>query len=415
MLEERSIATNAELRAAYERLIVPENSSRDVNVSAEPTLDRIVWKNGTTRTRTTKGDRLHSFNDAPSLVVRDKQGRVTSKTWHKEGFVHRDHDKPAHVEYYVDGRQKLLKWKRQGHWHQRDNGKANFIEPKKQVEQWYHSKGYLNRTHHSRAGLGPAYHDKKRGIKKYFIRAEEYSYREYSGKTGYYDAEESCLPDTTDNKKKGASLARKTTRNKAPFALAAAAPSPPTPSLQPLKPVVEGVLQHLFESYKKEKDPLRKADFQKCIHAISEIPVEYLDGSERGVTQKENETFLLEDSTNLFKMHRTSDDAWEAYAIISREDGYAKTLLLEGSLIRKETQPWIAEIRKDISALRTDLFNSGILYQSPDNPKCYVLAQTYEFNSPGGAACFVSGMSVNGRDSWRDRQGKSINKLEKNN
>lgn len=41
------------------------------------------------------------------------------------------------------------------------------------------------------------------------------------------------------------------------------------------------------------------------------------------------------------------------------------------------------------------------------------LKEDIPFDSPSGAACFVAGYSVNGRENWKDKKGRSINDLEK--
>ena len=43
----------------------------------------------------------------------------------------------------------------------------------------------------------------------------------------------------------------------------------------------------------------------------------------------------------------------------------------------------------------------------------FVLLEDMLFNSPSSAASFVTGYAINGKDSWKDEQGRSLNEIEK--
>ncbi|WP_147679996.1 GIY-YIG nuclease family protein [Actinomyces ruminicola] len=42
----------------------------------------------------------------------------------------------------------------------------------------------------------------------------------------------------------------------------------------------------------------------------------------------------------------------------------------------------------------------------------YVTTKDLLFNSPSGAACFVGGASLNGKEAWKDSQGRNLNQIE---
>ncbi|MGB4982976.1 MAG: DUF4357 domain-containing protein [Lactococcus raffinolactis] len=43
----------------------------------------------------------------------------------------------------------------------------------------------------------------------------------------------------------------------------------------------------------------------------------------------------------------------------------------------------------------------------------FVLLEDMLFNSPSSAASFVTGYAINGKDAWKDEQGRSLNEIEK--
>lgn len=43
----------------------------------------------------------------------------------------------------------------------------------------------------------------------------------------------------------------------------------------------------------------------------------------------------------------------------------------------------------------------------------HIVQEDILFSSPSGAACFIAGANVNGKDSWKNDEGKSLNDLEK--
>ena len=81
-------------------------------------------------------------------------------------------------------------------------------------------------------------------------------------------------------------------------------------------------------------------------------------------------------------------------------------LLLTGSMIRKEQHD---STPANVVAIRKDAISNGLLRDEGDN---YRLMRDHLFSSPSAAACFVSGNSRNGRDVWKDAQGRSLKQLE---
>lgn len=62
------------------------------------------------------------------------------------------------------------------------------------------------------------------------------------------------------------------------------------------------------------------------------------------------------------------------------------------------------------AALRDDLTKSGVLVRR--NDEFFELIQNYEFLSPSGAAAFLIGSSVNGRDAWKTQNGQTLKHLQ---
>lgn len=62
------------------------------------------------------------------------------------------------------------------------------------------------------------------------------------------------------------------------------------------------------------------------------------------------------------------------------------------------------------AALRDELIKSGVLVKRSD--EFYELTQNYEFLSPSGAAAFLIGSSINGRDVWKTQNGQTLKHLQ---
>lgn len=59
--------------------------------------------------------------------------------------------------------------------------------------------------------------------------------------------------------------------------------------------------------------------------------------------------------------------------------------------------------------LRENLIGENVLVEEDDK---LVFRKDYLFRSPSAAACVVSGYSINGRNCWKNKHGKSIKELE---
>lgn len=75
-----------------------------------------------------------------------------------------------------------------------------------------------------------------------------------------------------------------------------------------------------------------------------------------------------------------------------------RVTLLEGSLIREEVLPSLADIYRDLRQVSS--MTDGTLVSS-DQSHLLRLARPKQFNSPSGAAQFVAGCSVSGNREWR--------------
>lgn len=81
-------------------------------------------------------------------------------------------------------------------------------------------------------------------------------------------------------------------------------------------------------------------------------------------------------------------------------------IVLSGSLAAKIEVP---SIPTHLSDLRRLLVSQGVLMEDGD---FYRLAQAYTFNSPSTAAGVILGRSVNGRDFWKDSDGRSLKDIQ---
>lgn len=70
----------------------------------------------------------------------------------------------------------------------------------------------------------------------------------------------------------------------------------------------------------------------------------------------------------------------------------------------------VESIPAHASLLRKEFVDSGIFSQKDQN--FYTLTQDYEFSSPSTAAAVFIGASINGRDSWKTNDGKSLKQLQ---
>lgn len=66
-------------------------------------------------------------------------------------------------------------------------------------------------------------------------------------------------------------------------------------------------------------------------------------------------------------------------------------------------------IHRYLSQLRRGLAQNGVLTQEDSH---FVLSQDYEFSSPSTAAGVMLGRTANGREMWRDDQGKTLKQLQ---
>jgi hypothetical protein len=86
------------------------------------------------------------------------------------------------------------------------------------------------------------------------------------------------------------------------------------------------------------------------------------------------------------------------------EDGF---VVKEGATAVATTVPSIPGFA---ASLRDDLMKSGVLVKRTDD--FLELTQNYEFLSPSGAAAFLIGSSVNGRDAWKTHNGQTLKHLQ---
>lgn len=80
-----------------------------------------------------------------------------------------------------------------------------------------------------------------------------------------------------------------------------------------------------------------------------------------------------------------------------------------GSQAILEVVPSMQEYVRGAYELRLELIGTGVLKLSSN---CYVFDQDYSFSSPSTAAATVLGCSTNGREVWKDAQGRTLKELQ---
>ncbi|MFN8430689.1 MAG: DUF4357 domain-containing protein [Spirosomataceae bacterium] len=84
----------------------------------------------------------------------------------------------------------------------------------------------------------------------------------------------------------------------------------------------------------------------------------------------------------------------------------------EGIVVLKGSQVTINPTKNySYGALRETLISEGVI-QKTDNEKL-LFSKNQLFSSVSAAAAVIVGYSINGRDSWKNKNGQSINEIEK--
>lgn len=116
--------------------------------------------------------------------------------------------------------------------------------------------------------------------------------------------------------------------------------------------------------------------------------------------------FWEEDDQDLL----TKDQRKMLYASLTRPEVKATACLtasgikvLKGSQMAQESKP---SFSKGYRNLKESLIKRGIVDVT------YTFVQDYEFSSPSAAISIIAGMSLNGRDYWKDEKGRSLNEME---
>lgn len=86
------------------------------------------------------------------------------------------------------------------------------------------------------------------------------------------------------------------------------------------------------------------------------------------------------------------------------EDGF---VVKSGATVVATVAPYAPAF---VVTLRDDLLKSGVLVRR--NDEYLDLIQNYEFLSPSGAAAFLIGSSINGRDAWKTQNGETLKHLQ---
>jgi hypothetical protein len=84
-------------------------------------------------------------------------------------------------------------------------------------------------------------------------------------------------------------------------------------------------------------------------------------------------------------------------------------LVRSGSSASANEVPSLKEYAPSIVELRKDLFANGVLAPSGDH---WVFTQDYTFSSPSYASSVVLARNTNGRDSWKDSNGRTLKEIQ---
>ncbi|WP_199538230.1 DUF4357 domain-containing protein [Emticicia sp. C21] len=92
---------------------------------------------------------------------------------------------------------------------------------------------------------------------------------------------------------------------------------------------------------------------------------------------------------------------------------YAKAIQTdEGIVVLKSSEVSISESKNyNYSALREKLISEKVIISNQLNKLYFV--EDYLFKSASAAAAVIMGYSINGRDAWKDKNGKSLNEIER--
>lgn len=84
-------------------------------------------------------------------------------------------------------------------------------------------------------------------------------------------------------------------------------------------------------------------------------------------------------------------------------------VVMAGSQIAVDEVPSLQKYFPNISQLRTELRESGVIGQDGSTFK---FTEDYTFNSPSMASSFVLGSSSNGRTDWKDSDGRTLKEIQ---
>ncbi len=84
-------------------------------------------------------------------------------------------------------------------------------------------------------------------------------------------------------------------------------------------------------------------------------------------------------------------------------------VVMAGSQIAVDEVPSLQKYFPNISQLRTELRESGVIGQ---DGAVFKFTEDYTFNSPSMASSFVLGSSSNGRTDWKDSEGRTLKEIQ---
>jgi 5-methylcytosine-specific restriction protein B len=86
----------------------------------------------------------------------------------------------------------------------------------------------------------------------------------------------------------------------------------------------------------------------------------------------------------------------------------AEFVVLKGSICSKDVTPHAKEA--PFARKRAKMITDGIIQERDGR---LVLAENFNFNSPSGASCVLSGRNTNGWVDWKNADGKSLKEMKR--
>lgn len=156
-------------------------------------------------------------------------------------------------------------------------------------------------------------------------------------------------------------------------------------------------------------DPFIRAEADNFLHDMLQclplIGIYFFEIAQAPHERRATSTVNAHDGSDEARLLSLIDDA---KGVNARGYSGAEFVVLAGSKASRTETPSLATYKAAAKAQRAGLLELGVLV---DNGVAYEFSQNYAFNSASRAACVVLGMSANGLEWWKDRNGRTLKEL----